>query len=126
MISKVKESRDSNYIYKSKLDKVCFTHDATYASMKDLGKRTLLDKFLKYCLWNFTKFLTWWLSKRIDKYGKYVFWSENGSVVRESVLVLLAQEFQKPVIKEKRVYSRYKYNIWPTYLAEMESYESRC
>lgn len=41
MISKVKESRDSNYIYKSKLDKACFPHDATYPDSKDLAKRAV-------------------------------------------------------------------------------------
>ena len=44
---KIKETDDLNYIYKNKLDKICFLHNATYADSKDLAKRTLSDKVLK-------------------------------------------------------------------------------
>ena len=35
------------YIHKNESDKVCFTHDAVYAKIKHLGKRSTSYKFLK-------------------------------------------------------------------------------
>ena len=46
-IQKFRETRDRNYIYKKKLDKACFVHDAAYSDSKDLTKRTVADKILK-------------------------------------------------------------------------------
>ena len=40
-IQKFKETGDTNYIYKSELDKACFAHDATHSDSKDLIKRTV-------------------------------------------------------------------------------------
>ena len=42
-IKKLKETRDSIYIYKSKLDKACFQHDVAYRDFKDLARRAALD-----------------------------------------------------------------------------------
>ena len=47
-IRKLKEASDLKYIYKNELDKACFAHDAAYFDSKDLTKRTVLDKILKY------------------------------------------------------------------------------
>ena len=47
-IRKLKEASDLKYIYKNELDKVCFAHDAAYFGSKDLTKRTVSDKILKY------------------------------------------------------------------------------
>ena len=44
-IKKIKETGDTSYIYKNKLDKACFQHDMTYGDFKDLKKRTASDKF---------------------------------------------------------------------------------
>ena len=38
-IQKFKETGDTNYIYKNKLDKTCFQHDMAYADFKDLAFR---------------------------------------------------------------------------------------
>ena len=38
---------NTNFIYKNKLDKVCFQHDMAYGKSKDLVKRTQSDKVLK-------------------------------------------------------------------------------
>ena len=46
-IQKFTETGDTNYIYKNKLDKACFLHDAAYSDSKDLTKRTVADKILK-------------------------------------------------------------------------------
>ena len=39
-IRKLKETGDTNYIYKNELDKTCFQHDMAYEDSKDLEKRT--------------------------------------------------------------------------------------
>ena len=46
-IQKFKETGDSRYIYKNKLDKACFQHDMTYGDFKDLAKRKAPVKFLR-------------------------------------------------------------------------------
>lgn len=39
---------DTNYIYKSDLDKACFQHNIPYGNDKHLFKRTDSDKPLRY------------------------------------------------------------------------------
>ena len=46
-IQKLKETGDTNYIYKNELDKVCFQHDKAYGDFKDLKRRTASDKILR-------------------------------------------------------------------------------
>ena len=46
-IQKLKEKGDLIYIFKNKLDKACFSHDAVYADSKDLVKITISDKGLQ-------------------------------------------------------------------------------
>ena len=46
-IQKFKETEDTDYIYKNKLDKACFQHDMAYGDFKDLAKRTSADKVLR-------------------------------------------------------------------------------
>ena len=46
-IQKFKETGDLNYIYRNKLDKVCFAHDTAYADSKFLAQRTVLRKAFK-------------------------------------------------------------------------------
>ena len=46
-IQKISGKRDFKYIYKNKLDKVCFVHVAAYSDSKDLSKRTISEKVLK-------------------------------------------------------------------------------
>ena len=47
-IRKLKQTGDLNYIYKNELDKVCFSHDATYSDSKNLAKRTISSTILNY------------------------------------------------------------------------------
>ena len=42
-----KETGDTNYIYKNKLDKACFQHDMAHGDFKDLARRTVSDKVLR-------------------------------------------------------------------------------
>ena len=46
-IQKLKETRDTSYIYKNELDKACFQHDMAYGDFKDLARRTASDKVLR-------------------------------------------------------------------------------
>ena len=46
-IQKFRETRNLKHLYRNKLDKACFAHDAAYSNSKDLAKRTILDKILK-------------------------------------------------------------------------------
>ena len=54
-IQKFKETRDTKYIYKHKLDKACFQHDTTYGDFKDLARRTASDKVLRDKTFNIAK-----------------------------------------------------------------------
>ena len=39
--------KKQNNIDKNELNNACFTHDAPYAAVRDLGKRTISEQFLK-------------------------------------------------------------------------------
>ena len=54
-IQKFKEARDTNYIYKNELDKACFQHDMADGDYKDLARRTVSDKVLRYKAFNIAK-----------------------------------------------------------------------
>ena len=41
---KLRETRDTSYIYKNELDKACFQHYMAYGNFKDLKRRTAFDK----------------------------------------------------------------------------------
>ena len=46
-IQKLKETGDTNYIYKNELDKAYFQHDITYRDFKNLARRAFSDKVLR-------------------------------------------------------------------------------
>ena len=54
-IQKLKEARDTNYIYINELDKTYFQHDIGHGNFKNLTKRTASDKFLKDEAFNIAK-----------------------------------------------------------------------
>ena len=54
-IQKFKETRDTDYIYKSEIDKACFQHDMAYGDFKDLKRRTFSDKVLRDKAFNIAK-----------------------------------------------------------------------
>ena len=47
IIEKFMQTRNTNFIYKNKLDKACFQLDMTYGETKDLEKRSQSDKVLR-------------------------------------------------------------------------------
>ena len=54
-IQKFKETGNTKYIYKNKLDKACFEHGITHGDFKDLPKRTASDKILRDNSFNIAK-----------------------------------------------------------------------
>ena len=47
-IQKFRETGNLKHLYRNELDKAFFAHNATYSESKDLAKRTISDKILKY------------------------------------------------------------------------------
>ena len=54
-IEKLKETGDTSYIYRNKLDKSCFQHDMPYSDFKDIARRTASDKVLRDKAFNIAK-----------------------------------------------------------------------
>ena len=54
-IPKFRETGDTNYIYKNKLDKACFQHDMAFGDFKDLTRRKASDKVLRDKAFNIAK-----------------------------------------------------------------------
>ena len=54
-IQNFKETRDTKYIYKNKLDKASFQHHMAHGDFKDLTKRTASDKVLRDKAFNLAK-----------------------------------------------------------------------
>ena len=52
---KIKETRDSRYIYQNELDKACFQHDMAYGHIKDFNRRIAVDKILRGKAFNIAK-----------------------------------------------------------------------
>ena len=125
---RIKKIRAGNlkYLYRNELDKAGFAHDAAYFDSKDLAKRIISDKILKdrayeiarNCNYDgYHRALASMVYKFVDK--------KTGSGV--TVNGQLAEELHKPVIKKfkrRKIYARFKDNIWAADLAEMESLSS--
>ena len=103
------------------MDKVCFAHDAAYSYSTDLAKRTVSDKILIDRAYEIA------INCKYDGYQRglasmvYKFFDKktgSGANVKE----VLPQELHKPVIikfKRRKVYPRFKDNIWAAALHEM-------
>ena len=130
-IQKSKETGDTNYIYKSELDKACFAHNAAYSDSKDLTKRTVADTILRNKAFNIAK------DPKYDGYQRglasmvYKFFDKKskGSGAKHVNTKLipqsqqLAEELHKPIIKKfekRKVLAAYKDNIWGGDLAYMQ------
>ena len=123
-IQKLKETGDTNYIYKNELDKACFTYDAAYSDSKDLTKRTAADKILKNRAFNIAK------DPKYDGYQRglasmvyKVFDKKSvGSGVVNTKLTpqnqQLAEELHKPIIRKFE--KRKVHPIWGADLADMQ------
>ena len=113
--SKFKETGDTKYIYRNKLDKACFQHDMAYGNFKDLAKRTVSDKVLRNKAFNFAK------DPKYDGYQRglasvvYKFFDKktSGSCANNKIKQnqQLANELHKSIIKKfkkRRVCSSFK------------------
>ena len=134
-IQKFRETGDLKHLYRNELDKDCFAHDAAYSGSKDLAKRTISDKILKGRAYEIAR------NRNYDGYQRaltsmvYKFFNKKtGSGVMTtskagvSVNEQPAEELHKPVTKKfkrRKVYARFKDNIWAADLAEMESLPSK-
>ena len=121
-IQKFRETGNLKYLYRTELDKACFAQDAAYSDSKDLAERTISDNILKDRANKISR------NRNYDGYQRalasmvYKFFDkETGSGI--SANEQLAKELHKPVIekfKRRKVYARFKGNIWAADLAEME------
>ena len=130
-IQKLKETENISYIYKNELDKACFQHDMAYGDFKDLKRRTNSGKILRDKAFNIAK------NPKYDGYQRglasmvYKFFDKKSSgsgIVNNNnndtkQNLQLAKELHKPIIKKfkkRKVYSRFKNNIWGTDFADMQ------
>ena len=125
-IQKFKETGDTNYVYKSELDKTCFVHDVAYSDSKDLTKRTVAAKILKNKAFDIAK------DPKYDGYQRglasmvYKFFDSKVSGSGAKLIPenkQLANELHKPIIRKfekRKVYSTFKDNIWGVDLADMQ------
>ena len=104
-IEKFKETGDTSYIYKNKLDKACFQHDMAYRDFKDLKRRTASDKVLRDKAINIAK------NPKYDGYQRgltsmvYKFFDKKskGSGIANNDIkqnLQLAEELYKPIIRK--------------------------
>ena len=127
-IQKFKETEDTSYIYKIKLDKACFQHDIAYGDFKDLARRTTSDKIFRNKVFNIAKNpknngyqrgLASMVQKFFDK--KYTGSGIANNEIKQNLQ--LAKELHKPIIrkfKKRKVYSGFRDNIWGADLADMQ------
>ena len=121
-IHKFRETGNLKHLFRNKLDKACFAHDAAYSDSKDLAKRTVSEKILSDRAYEIVRSSGYdgyqrTLASIVQKY----FDKKTGSGV--SVNEQLAEDLHKPVtkkIKRRKVCTRFIDNIWAADLAEME------
>ena len=128
-IKEFKRTGNINLLYRNALDKACFKHDAAYAKYKDVENRLIADDKLKNSAYDIA------CNPEYDSYQRglastvYKFFNSkvaprnktiSGKGTKE-VNTILAVELHKPVIKnfnKRKVYSRFKDNIWGVHLAD--------
>ena len=111
------------------IDKVCFADKAAYSDSKYLAKGTIPDKILKDRAYDnainskYFGYQRRFLSMLYKFFDKKI-GSGTTSKRKSNLKEVLAQELHKSLIeksKRKKVYTRFKDNIWAAYLAEMGS-----
>ena len=101
-IEKFMQTRNTNFIYRNELDKVCFQHDMAYGKSKDLAKRTQSDKVLRD---KASKIAS---DQKYDDYqrglapmvGKFFDKKSSGSGFVNEPNYQLADELHKPIIRK--------------------------
>ena len=131
-IQKFKETGDTSYIYKNKLDNACLQRGMAYGDFKDLKRITASDKVLSDKALNIA-LLLYRFNPTYDAYQRglasmvYRLFEKKstGSGVNIEVKCneQLAEELHKPIIrnfKKITVYSGFKDSIWGVDLADMQ------
>ena len=134
-IQKFKQTGDSRYIYKNKLDKACFQHEMAYGDFKDLKKRTAADKVLRDIPFNIAKDpkddgyqrgLASMVYKFFDKKtkgGSGVTIANKSAIKSIPQNEQLTEELHKTIVrkfKKRKVYLAFIENIWAADLADMQ------
>ena len=135
-IQKFKEAGDTKHIYKNELGKARFAHDAVYSDSKDLTKRTVADKILRYKAFNIAKDLKYDGYQRGLASMAYKFFDKKSTSLADKSTKgsdiniestpqsqQLAKELHKPIIKKfqkRKVHAAFKDNIWCADLADMQ------
>ena len=129
-IKKFQQTGDTRCIYRNELDKACFQHDSAYADHKDLINRTKSDKVLRDKAYDiagnpeydgYQRSLASMVYKFFDKISMGSGIAKDTTKPSSSIL---ANELHKPIIKKfdkRKVYSKFKDNIWRVDLAHMQS-----
>ena len=107
-----KETGDTSYIYKNKLDKACFQHDMAYGDFKDLKRRTASDKILRDKAFNIAK------NPKYDGYQRgfasmvYKFFDKKSKGIGVNIPLefneQLTKELHKPIIRNFKKKSLFK------------------
>ena len=120
------QTGNTDFIYRSKLDKACFQHDMAYGKSKDSAKRTQSNKVLRNKAFKiasdpkydgYQRGLASMVFKFFDK-------KSSGSGVATGPSYQLANELHKQIIrkfKRRKVYSSFRNNIRAVDLADMQS-----
>ena len=119
------QTKNTDFIYRNELDKICFQHNMAYGKSKDLTKRTQSDKVLRDKAFKIAS------NPKYDGYQRglasmvYKFFDKksSGSGVDAEPNYQLANELHKQIIrkfKKRKVYSSFRDNIWGVDLADMQ------
>ena len=134
-IKKFKESGNLKHLYGNELGKSYFAHDAAYSESKDLAKRTIAGTISKNRSYEIARnhghdVYQMVLAKLVYKFFDKK--TRSGGIATSkagvSVNQQIAEDLHKPEakkIKKRKVYARFKDNIWAADLAEMESLSSK-
>ena len=132
-IEKFRQTGNTNFIYKNKLDKACFQHDMAYGKSKYLVKRTQSDKVLRNKAFKtasdpkydgYQRELASIVYRFFDKKSTSLNESSGSGIVNEPNYYSLANELHKPIIrqfKKRKVYSSFRDNIGGVDFADMQS-----
>ena len=121
---KFRETGHVKHLYAKELGKAYFTHDAAYCACKNLAKRTISDKVLKGRAYEIARNCNYDGYQRALASIVYTFFDKK----KKESGISVAQELHEPIIKkpkERKVYARFKENIWAADLAEMRLLSSK-
>ena len=101
-IKKFMQTENTDFIYRNELDKACFRHDMAYGKVKDLVRRTQLDKVLRDKAFKIASDLKYDGYQRGLASMVYKFFDKksSGSVITNEPNYPLADELHKPIIKK--------------------------